>query len=462
MIDPVPPRAGWQRAKLVLKAVEVRLRFVAILVVTGLVIGSWDTIANHWEKWRRRAPAPVAGLAPDAELYCPMHPQVVRRSLDAGGAVPRCPICGMPLAQRTRGGAAPLPPGVTGRVQLSPERIALAGIATEEVARRPLSRDVTTVGTVQYDEARLSRIVARTGGYIEKLLVNQTFARVEEGEPLAEIYSPELYASARELVAALRSGAAPELVESAKERLRLLGVAQGEVDEIARSQRASPRLVIRSPRSGHVIEKPVVEGAHVEAGATLFEVADLSEVWIEAAVFERDIPYVREGAAVEATLEAVPGRTFPGKVALVHPHVDPATRTEPVRFALENADHALRPGMFATVRIAAPLADFEPLKSQAGGAPPGEVLAVPERAVIDAGARRVVYVEREPGVFEGRAVELGPRAGGFYAVLRGLEAGERVAAAGAFLIDAETRLNPAAASTFSGAAGAPRAGPRRS
>jgi len=446
---------------LVLKVVEVRLRFIVILIATGLFIGYWDTVKNHWEKWTRPEAAVVRELPSDKEFYCPMHPNVVRSSLDPSGAVPRCPICGMPLSQRRRGEVAALPAGVTSRVQLSPDRIRLAGITTEEVTLRPLAREVTTVGFVQYDEARLSRIVSRVSGYLEKLYVNQTFAPVDEGAPLAEIYSPELYSSVRELLLAAKDGRSPELVASARERLKLLGVGDREVDECFSSGHASPRLVIRAPRSGQVIRKEVVEGAYVDVGATLFEVAELSTVWVEAAVYEKDIRFLRQGAAVEASVEAFSDRVFRGKIALVYPKLEASTRTITVRFVLENPGFALRPGMFATVRIQTPLNEIEPFQALARD---GAVLAVPELAVIDTGSRKIVYVERTPGLFEGLQVELGPRIGAFYPVVKGLQAGDRVAGAGSFLVDAETRLNPAAASTYVGAGGGPtaqRPGPAR-
>jgi uncharacterized protein (DUF952 family) len=203
------------------------------------------------------------------------------------------------------------------------------------------------------------------------------------------------------------------------------------------------------------VRKDVLEGAYVEAGQSLLEIADLSTVWIEAEVYEADIEFLREGQTVEATVEAFRNRVFTGKVSLVHPHVDPATRTNAVRFELENPDHKLRPGMFATVRIKTPLSEIEPFASLAKES---EVLAVPERAVIDTGSKQIVYVERAPGQFDGVQVQLGPRAGGFYPLIEGLELGDRIAAAGSFLIDAETRLNPAAAATYVGASGGPQSG----
>ena len=192
---------------------------------------------------------------------------------------------------------------------------------------------------------------------------------------------------------------------------------------------------------------------------TLLEIADLSEVWIEADVYEKDIAMIHKDMAIEATVAALSGQQFQGKVAIVSPQVDAATRTTRVRFQLSNPKSDLRPGMFATVEIEAPLSEIEPTKSQL--ATPSKqdegkkILAVPEQSVIDTGTKQVVYVEREPGVFEGVEVKLGPRDGELYPVLRGLKAGDRVAAAGAFLIDAETRLNPGAAATYYGASGGP-------
>jgi Cu(I)/Ag(I) efflux system membrane fusion protein len=268
----------------------------------------------------------------------------------------------------------------------------------------------------------------------------------------------------------------------------------------------SARLVIRSPQTGHVVDKKIVVGASVEAKMTLFEVADLSTVWVEADVYEQDIPFLQVGQKVEVTVEAVPNRTFTGKLALVHPHVETATRTNPIRLTLDNPRHELRPGMFATVRIDTPLESIEPYKTLAAKSgslslrervgvravshekegdsvdfqqayphpnplPEGEgtnpnaplqyeFLTVPERAVVDTGSKKVVYVEREAGTFEGLEVELGPRQGEYYPVLKGLNRGDKVAAAGGFLIDAETRLNPAAASTYYGASGSPQSGGR--
>jgi len=516
------PKPGrWSKFKFAFQALEVRLRFIAILVFIGLLFGYWDTLRNYWDKWTRPANAAVA-LDSGTEFYCPMHPQVVRDSLDPDGSIPECPICGMPLSKRNKGEKPELPPGVVGRVTLAPQRVAMAGIATVPVSYEPLVREIRTVGYVTYDESKLSEVTTRVGGYVEKLLVNETFQTVSEGDKLAEVYSPELYQAAQELVL-LRGGKQLEgLIKGAREKLRLLGISEAEIEEIWRTGKTDSRLVIRSPQSGHVIKKSVVEGSRIEPGQVLFELADLTAVWIEADVYEKDLAALHEGQQITATVDSYPGRVFEGTVALIHPHLERTTRTNRVRFELKNENHELRPGMYATVRLATPVAETEPFRTAiakrqrppVGGdkqaliawqqncpvtglplgsmgepvavtakgqdlflccsgcvddietspdlflaklAPPpkGEILTVPQTAVIDTGDRQIVYVEREPGTFEGVAVTLGPRVGDAYPVLSGLQRGDKVATAGSFLIDAETRLNPAAASAYFGATGGP-------
>jgi Cu(I)/Ag(I) efflux system membrane fusion protein len=514
-----------QKFRLVGLVVLKRVRFFAILAAVGMFIGYWDTVMNYWEKWTHVRSVAGRELDPGEEFYCPMDPQVVRSTYEPSGEVPKCPICGMPLSIRKKGEKEKLPEGITSRSQFSPWQIHLAGIKTVPVEYRPMARETKTVGYIAYDESRLSRVVSRVEGYVEKLYVDKTFTMVHQGDPLAEIYSPELYGTSKELLLSTRSGVATDLAGSARKRLQFFGVSAQEIDGILASGEPASRLVIRSPQTGYVVEKKIVVGSSVDAKMTLLEVADLSAVWVEAEVYEKDIPLLQVGQKVEATVEAYPNRTFTGKLALVYPKVETATRTNRVRFTLDNPAHELRPGMFATVRINAPLESIEPYKTLAakgaadatkgaaeaakgaaeaahsrplspgervrvraaalerdntgsdlqdtsprpGPLPKGEgtdappqheFLVVPERAVVDTGSKKVVYVELEPGKFEGREVELGPRQGDLYPVLKGLNPGEKVAAAGAFLIDAETRLNPAAASTYFGASGSPQSGSR--
>jgi Cu(I)/Ag(I) efflux system membrane fusion protein len=554
------PSTGWKRIRFLFKVIEIRLRFILVLAATFVVIGKWDTIKNFWEKWTRPTAADVKKLS-DTEYFCPMHPSVVRDSLEPDGSVPKCPICGMPLSLHKKGEHVDLPEGIAARVQFSPQQIAMAGVQTAEVAYQPLVKEIRTVGAIDYDETRRRRIVSRAAGFVEKLYVDKTYFPVEKGEPLASIYSPDLSSTAADMTLALNRGAT-DLVESGKERLRRLGVGDNEIeqivaarqllaainrgdnaqtekaagklrelgmtdaeiDEIKSTRRAPAGIMIRSPFSGHIINKAIVQGDKVDAGMTLFDVADLSHAWVEADVFETDIPLLHAGQKVDVTVEGLPNETFHGQILLVHPHVETASRTNRIRIDLPNPDHVLRPGMYATVTVKVPFNEIEPFKTaiakaQSGpnatddksliafqktcpitgyklgsmgtpvkrevkgkavflccpncvekfearkdaildalaGPPQGVVLTVPEAAVIDTGAKKTVYVEHEPGVFDGIEVELGPPSGGFYPVVKGLRAGDRVAARGAFLVDAETRLNPAAGAAYVGASGGPSA-----
>jgi Cu(I)/Ag(I) efflux system membrane fusion protein len=526
--EPVPALEAslsrWRKLRLVLKVIELRLRFVALMVITGLGFAYWDTIGNRYDKWVR--PGPVAHAAARGfEFYCPMHPHVRQ---DEPGS---CPVCGMPLARRTKGELPILPEGVTARVVLAPARVEQAGIRTAEVAYEPLNQVVTTVGYVAFDERRLATIVSKVPGKsrVEKLLVNVTGQQVEAGQPLAELYSPELSQAIEELLnASRRSGPAAEpqseiarslgnerrdLVRASTEKLRRWGIAQAQIDEVLAKGRADFAMTVLSPQTGHVFKKNVVEGQEVPEGYPMFEVIDLDTVWVQAQVYEHDLGLIHEGQAARATVPAFPGESFPGRLDFMQTHLDPATRTVEVRYALKNPGHRLRPGMFATVTLSVPIAsrpEFadraitseppaaaarvkratlsaseqkncpvtaaklgsmgEPIAVHVEGrmvwtccaacpprlkaqparymvrldpAPAGEVLSVPESAVIETGTTRVVYVESAPGAFEGREVVLGPRAGDRFPVIEGLAPGEKVAAAGAFLIDAESRLNPA-------------------
>ncbi len=531
---PIEAVSGWKRLRIIIKVVELRLRFVALLAVTALIFANWDTIWNYIDRWRRPA-STLAAAEPGIEYYCPMHPSVVRATAAS------CPICGMPLSKRKKGEKEDLPKGVTSRLRLTPLQVAQAGLRTIPVGYSELSQTIKTVGTVEVDERGLARISSRTKGLarVEKLLVNVTGTTVKQGDVLAEIYSPECYQATHELILAQRAaqraaqrppgtgsslvtqtlGDARELVRSASERLRLWGLTQAQVDAILKEDKPATRIPILAPVGGVVIRKNVVEGQYLNEGDTLFELADLKHVWVQAQLFEHQLALVNIGDAVEARVGAFPGESFAGTLAFMNPVLDPQTRTTMARFDLANPAGRLRPGMFATVTLEAPMSRApavrdrlarrtsggpdlmklarlsveqqktclvtgqelgsmgqpvpvhvggkdlwaccagceEPLRAEPkrflaklASPPPDATLVVPETAVIDTGDRQVVFVETEPGVFDARAVVLGPRAGDFFPVLEGIDMGDRVASHGAFLLDAETRLNPALGSTYFG------------
>ena len=361
-------------------------------------------------------------LEPGHEFYCPMDPQVVRSTYEPNGDVPKCPICGMPLSLRKKGEAAKLPEGITGRVQLSPERIQLAGIKTVPVEYRPMAKQTKTVGYVTFDESRLSRIVSRVEGYVEKLYVDETFTVVHKGDPLAEIYSPELYSTARELVLATPRRRGGDLAAAARNKLLLLGVSPQEIDGIVASGQPSPRLVIRSPQTGYVVEKKIVVGR--ERGSE----DDAASRWPISRRSGSRPTYTRRTSLFSKSAKRSKPRSrltpiapSPESSHSSIPQLDAATRTNRIRFELDNprartpsrhvrhGAHQHAAGEHRAVQERGRQGGRVTAGSSGRRAAHDEFLTVPERAVMDTGSKKVVYVEREPGLFEGVEVELGPR-----------------------------------------------------
>ena len=356
--------AAKDRTWMFIKVLFLRLRFVMVFAVVGLLVGNWGLIMNVVDRLTRPAKA-EDGVSGDHEYYCPMHPSVVRQD-----AKEKCPICGMPLSRRKRGEKAQLPAGALARIQLSPHRIQQAGVATEEVGYRSLVREIRTVGEIVLDERRRARISARAPGRIEKLLVDFTGATVKQGEPLALLVSPVLalaqqeYLSAWKWLEEQRAAAKADpvslarderLLESAAERLRILGFAEDQIRRLHETGKSERVVEVRSPIGGTVITREVLAGQYVEQGAMLFEVADFSAVWMEAEIFERDSGLVRERQAIEVAAEAWPGEVFPGAVDFVQPVVQRDTRTVRARANVLNPEGKLKPGMFVTATLRIPL-----------------------------------------------------------------------------------------------------------
>ncbi len=447
---------------LTVRVVLARLRFLIVLGVIALMILKWDELVATYEKLVR--PADSAATDPNHEYFCPMHPTVIRDTNKE-----KCPICFMPLSKRKKGEVSDdtLPAGTVSRVQLTPYRTVLAGVRTVPVGYQILTREITTVGTVEFDERKLKVVSARVKGRIDTLHVNQTGQMVHAGDPLAELYSPDLVVTVQNLLDA--RSANNKLQEGlARDRLKLWGIDDKQVEEIAKAGKSVTHLTIRSPIDGHVLKKTVREGQYVDEGGALFDVADLSTVWVQAQLYEDDIAFLPTGGhdpktgkpdfdlPATAATRAFPGKTFGGTLSFLFPHVDAETRTLTVRFDVPNADHELRPGMTATVTLK--LGPALLARTPAGRrlqTRDGQILAVPEPAVIDTGAQKIVYRETLPNTFEGVLIELGsrmrtPDGAVYFPVLSGLAEGDRVVTAGSFLLDAETRLNPALGSIYIG------------
>lgn len=327
------------------------------------------------------------------------------------------------------------------QVKISRNRLQTLGVRTELAASRSMSRTIRAVGTIVANERGLYTVSPKFEGWITTLHVNTTGATVKRGQPLLAVYSPDLVTAQEEYRVALQTlqtmqDASPEaranmqsLVDGGLQRLRNWDIADADLTALKAGEGARRSLLLRSPTDGVVIEKAARAGMRFIPGESLFQIADLSSVWVLVNVFEQDLRLVHTGQTATVSLAAYPGRQFSGKVTFVYPTVQPETRTARIRIELPNEAGLLRPDLYGTVEIMA-----------------GEALAtisIPETAVLDSGSRRVVLIERGGGAFEPREVELGARGDGYVEVRKGVSNGERVVVDGNFLIDAESNLKAA-------------------
>ena len=334
-----------------------------------------------------------------------------------------------------------------GIVKISPVRVQQIGVRSEPVGRRDLVRPIRAVGTVQFDERRTFIVSTRFEGWIEKLLVNATGQTVRRGQPLMQVYSPDLVLAQQEYALLSRSArdvgstngetaATRRLLEGAEQRLRYLDFPLSEMDRLKREAQAREIVTIPSPVSGTVIEKPALQGMRFMPGETLYKIVDMSTVWLIAEVFEQDLATVAVGQPAKIVVKAYPDRSFAGRVAFIYPTVGGQTRTARVRIEISNPGDLLKQDMYAGVEIASPVGRRD-------------VLAVPDSAVIDNGVRQVVLIDRGEGRFEPRPVRLGEKGDGYVEVRDGVAVDERVVVGANFLIDAESNLK-AALSGFGG------------
>ena len=371
-----------------------------------------------------------------APLYtCPMHPFIIK---DRPGT---CPICSMELVRKqsdVQATAAQKPDEKLGQIALSPAQRVMANVATEVAKIQSLSREITAVGVVQYDQSRQARVTAWIAGRIDKLHVSTVGSLVSRDQPVAEVYSPELLASQQEYLLAVKSREQLKnspiqaisrngegLVASARQRLMLYGVKESQIAELEKAGSPNIRLPVYTPLSGVVIEKMVQQGQYVNAGEALFNIADLSTVWVEVEVYESEFQNIRVGQPVEIRSQSFPGRPFTGRVAFIYPFLDPKTRTVRARVEMPNPGLKLKPEMFVSAVIKVGL---------------GASVTVPVTAVMDSGRQQTVWVEREAGIFEPRQVQVGQRTDDRIQILSGVKPGEKVAVSGAYLIDSESQL----------------------
>jgi membrane fusion protein, copper/silver efflux system len=328
-------------------------------------------------------------------------------------------------------------------VKISADRIQMMGVRTEPVAKRVLARTVNAVGTIEIDERGQHTVSPKFEGWIERLHVNTTGQAVARGQPLAEVYSPELVSAQREYLIAYNATKAmsaagveaqtgvKQLAEASLERLRNWDISEQQLARLRDGGEPRRTLTLVAPASGVIIKDPPVAGMRFMPGEPLFRIADLSRVWMVGDVFEQDLALLKTGTKATLTVSAFPDRSFPGVVTFVYPTLNAETRTARVRVELQNPQRVLKPGMYGSVEIAA--------------GPKTEVLVVPDSAVIDSGARQAVLVALGGGRFEPREVKLGARGDGQVEVLSGVKEGESVVTRANFLIDSESNLRAALA-----------------
>ncbi len=457
---------------------------VIIAVIAGVIVGLLISGGNPDPSIHDHEKSPLF-TEQKAEIWtCSMHPQI--RQPKPG----KCPICGMDLILASSSGDD------TGQavLKLSANAIKLAEIQVKPVERRYVAAEIRMVGKVEYDETRLGYITSWVPGRIDRLYVNYTGTQVRKGDHLVYLYSPELITAQQELQQAVRTlkklgtgvnstikKTAERTVFAVREKLRLWGLTPAQVKGIEKSKKPDDHLTIYSPMKGIVIHKTAVEGIYVKTGTRIYTIADLSQVWVKLDAYESDLTWIRYGQMVEFETEAYPGETFKGKISFIDPVLNPKTRTVKIRVNVKNPNRKLKPEMFvrAVVRsrlsisgkvmdpdlagkwispmhpeiikdkpgkcdvCGMPLVKAEKLGYIAASEEDKEApLVIPASAPLITGTRAVVYVAvpGKKGTFAGRRITLGPRAGNYYLVTKGLKEGEKVVVNGAFKIDSDLQI----------------------
>jgi len=354
---------------------------------------------------------------------CSMHPQI--RMQEEGD----CPICGMDLIPLVQNGSSGIDPDA---VHLTKEGAALANIQTTVASKQKPVREVRLYGKVQADERLLQNQVSHVSGRIEKLFVNFTGESVSKGQVLAQVYSPELVSAQQELIEASKTKETqPAIYEAAREKLRLWKITDGQIEETEKSGVVQSLVDVVSNTGGIVVSRMVNTGNYVSQGTLLYEIADLSSLWVLFDAYESDLRFLKRGEKLSFTVEAFPGEKFTGTIGFIDPVIDPVTRVAKVRVEIRNSSGRLKPEMFATGIVSSTLPEYS------------NNLVIPKSAVLWTGKRSVIYVKQtgidEP-VFRMREVELGPALAEGYVVVSGLAEGEEIVINGTFSVDAAAQL----------------------
>ncbi|MFZ4858568.1 MAG: efflux RND transporter periplasmic adaptor subunit [Desulfuromonadaceae bacterium] len=416
--------------------ISATVLIVAVSVAGGLL---------YKKGWFRDDGGGHSKLEHKVQLWtCSMHPFIIK---DKPGT---CPICAMELIKKiddtpaeggTQTAEQKQQADMLGHVSLSPTQRVMANVATVAAKSGTLNKEINAVGIVQFDQSRQAKVTAWIAGRIDHLNVSTVGSLVSKDKPVAELYSPDLVATQQEYLLAVKSreqlknSSIPSiaqngegLVASSRQRLMLFGVKESQIAELEKSGKPNIRLPIYTPISGIVIEKMVQQGQYVNVGDVLFNVADLSRVWVEIDVFENEVPYIRVGQQVEIRSAMEHGAAFNGRINFIYPFHDPKTHTVKARVEMPNHNFQLKPDMFVNAIIRVPLV---------------KGIILPTTAVIDTGKRQVVWVETSTGMFEPRDVRVGERIEDKVQILSGIKPGDKVAVSGGYLIDSESQLKGA-------------------
>lgn len=412
---------------------ELRARFAAILLLAAAVVYFHEPLEARVARWFDSPTATKLAQAPDVEWYCPMDEAVVRSEPAS------CPLCGMPLSRRSRGVDSPLPADVVARISLTPGQIQLGGVRTSIVESKRLERSRSFVGELAVHPSHRVSVAAKVRSRIEGVTIATPGKTVKKGDELLTVYSPELinaqqvYLQLCHSRASLAAGAGTpgELPMTARERPLQLGLTKLDLDELERTGAVKLALPLRAPCDGVIAHANARIGEYVDEGNVLFEIVDLSTLWLEFGVSAREVVDLREGQQITVRIAGEVGERVT-VIDSISPVIDATTRTHRVFATLENPGDARRPGDLVDVLVRSSVF----AGSTATDASPS-VLAVPFSAVVPSAAGPLVYREVRDGSFEAVAVELGPRVADEVAVIRGLAVGDRVVSAGAFLLDAE-------------------------
>ena len=397
-----------------------KIFFISFSLIMGLFLG-W--LLFHSSGKNDIKAVQSAETANSKIWTCAMHPQI--RMPQPG----KCPICGMeliPLGQRSTSSVDPA------SIHLSKEAAQLANVLTSVVTKKAALKEVRLYGKVQADERLFQSQVAHVPGRIERLAINFTGEQVIKGQVLAEIYSPELITAQQELLETVKTKQLqPELYEASREKLRQWKLTDEQISKIENSGVIQNNFDVLSNTSGTVTARRVNTGDHVSQGTVLFDIADLSKVWIMFDAYESDLEFLHKGEKLSFTLQALPGVDFTGHIIFIDPVIDPLTRVAKVRVETGNQSGKLKPEMFATGNVSSTLPEYR------------NNVVIPKSAVLWTGKRSVVYV-KQPGseepVFKIREVELGPMLGESYVIINGLSEGEEIVTSGTFSVDAAAQL----------------------